>query len=181
MSKKPDILERTIVAQSHLFDIENLHLRFSNGEERHFERVHGRGHGSVMIVPLLDKETVLLVREYGAGVDDYVLGFPKGTVEKEESVLSTATRELREEVGYGAHQFLMLARLSASPGYLSSVMDVMLATDLYPDPIVGDEPEAIEVVPWRLDNIDALLTNPEFHEGRSVAALLMVWRRYAFI
>ena len=178
MPKKPDILSSTIIAQSQLFDIEGIHLRFSNGQERHFERIKGRADGAVMIVPLLDKDTVLLVREYSAGVNEYVLGFPKGSIEADEDLRVTAERELKEEIGYGARDISFLARYSASPGYMRSMMHVLLAKDLYQESIPGDEPEPLEVVPWKLKNIDVLLANPEFHEARSVAALFLVERRW---
>ena len=177
MNKKPEILHKTVLAQSRLFNIEGLHLRFSNGQERHFERIHGRGNGSVMIVPMLDNETILLVREYSAGVDEYVLGFPKGAVEQDEDLLATAERELKEEVGYGAHDMWVIACYSASPGYLRSMMHIIVAKDLYRAPIPGDEPEPMAVIPWRLDCIDDLLADPEFHEARSVAALLLLERQ----
>lgn len=176
MTKKPELLNSTILAQSRLFDIEGLHLRFSNGQERHFERIRGHASGSVMIVPLLDEKTVLLVREYSAGVDDYVLGFPKGAVETDEDLLATADRELKEEVGYGARDMSIIARYSASPGYMHSMMHVVLAKDLYQQVETGDEPEPMEVIPWKLSKIDELLANPEFHEARSVAALFLVTR-----
>lgn len=177
MSKKPNILSTTVIAKSKLFDIEDVHLRFSNGQERHFERIHGhRGYGSVMVVAMPDPETVLLVREYGVGADSYVLGFPKGAMEKEEDPIVTAGREIKEELGYGARQFTYLTRVSASPGYLRSMMDVIIATDLYEEKIEGDEPEPLEVIPWKLSQMDELLKNPEFHEARSIAALLLVER-----
>lgn len=177
MLKKPEILNSTVIAQSRCFDIEGVHLRFSNGQERHFERIKGRSYGSVMIVPMLDDETILLIREYGAGVDEYVLAFPKGAVEVEEDLLVTADRELKEEVGYGARHLSVLARYSASPGYMESMMHVVLAKDLYEAAESGDEPEPLEVVPWKLNRMDELLANPEFHEARSVAALFLVQRR----
>lgn len=176
MPVKPKILNTVVLAKSRLFDIEGVHLRFSNGQERHFERIHGHGHGSVMIVPMLDAQTVLLVREYSVGVEGYVLGFPKGAVEKGEDPLVTAAREIKEEVGYGARHFTRLSQVSASPGYLRSMMDIIIATDLYHEKIEGDEPEPLEVIPWKLSEIDALLSNPEFHEARSIAALLLVER-----
>ena len=178
MSKKPEILQTVVLAQSRLFDIEDVHLRFSNGQERHFERIRGHGHGSVMIVPMLDPETILLVREYGVGVNDYVLGFPKGAVEKDEDPLTTAAREIKEEVGYGANHLELIAKVSASPGYLQSMMHIIIATDLYRETETGDEPEPMQVVPWKLTQIDELLKNPEFHEARSLAALLLIERRY---
>lgn len=178
MNKKPLVLNETVVAQSRLFDIKEFHLRFSNGQERCFERISGRGYGSVMIVPLLNEETVLLVREYGAGVDDYVLGFPKGAMENKEDILVTAERELKEEVGYGARDMSIIACYSASPGYLHSMMHVIVARDLYKAIAYGDEPEPLEIIPWKLSNLDELLIHPEFHEARSVAALFLVERQW---
>ncbi len=179
MPKKPQLLGSSIEAKSRLFEVEGLHLKFSNGVERHFERIKGIfGRGSVMIVPMLDDQTVLLIREYAAGLDDYVLGFPKGAVESGEDLLKTANRELMEEVGYGAKDLTRLTRMSASPGYLASMMDIILARDLYPSPIEGDEPEPIEVIPWSLNQIDQLLAHPEFREARSIAALLWIERKF---
>ncbi|MGO2010201.1 MAG: ADP compounds hydrolase NudE, partial [Vreelandella alkaliphila] len=50
--KKPQILARTNVAKSRLFQIESLDLRFSNGEERQFERLTGADRGAVMIIAM---------------------------------------------------------------------------------------------------------------------------------
>ena len=176
MSKEPQILGRRIVAQSRLFEIEEVHLRFENGQERHFERIKARSQGAVMVVPMLDQDTILLVREYGAGVDGYTLGFPKGGVESGEDLLETANRELREETGFAARQLREIKQMSISPGYQSAVMRLVLATDLYESPLEGDEPEPIEVVPWKLDDAEELLLHPEFFEARSVAAFLLVCR-----
>lgn len=96
---KPQILDRRTMAKSRLFTIESLDLRFSNGEERCFERLRSSGFGAVMIIPLVDAETLLLIREYGAGVDDYTLGFPKGLIDEGETPRMAANRELQEEVG----------------------------------------------------------------------------------
>jgi ADP-ribose diphosphatase len=174
--KKPETIKTTILAESPLFTIEGFHLRFSNGEQRCYERVRGRGHGSVLIVPLLNNETILLVREYAGGVDEYVLAFPKGAIDLGEDVLKTANRELMEEVGYGANKLTKLGRSSASPGFMASMMDIVLAEDLHPQTAEGDEPEPLEVIPWKLNQIDELLANPEFHESRSQAALLLLER-----
>lgn len=171
--KKPVILETKILARTNIFQIEGVHLRFSNGEERHFERLHGKKHGSVMIVPLLDNETVLLVREYGVGFEDYFIGLPKGTVDSDEDFFTAANRELMEEIGYGAKELQLLKSFS-SPAYTTRQMKVVLARDLYPKRLPGDEPEAIEVVPWKLSDLDLLINREDFHEANSIAALYMV-------
>lgn len=175
--KKPTILRTLPMKDNPLFEIEQLELRFSNGAERTFFRVHSLMRTAVMIVPILNNDTLLLIREYGAGIDEYTLGFPKGALDKNEEVLEGANRELKEEVGYGSHQLQHLKTFSTSPGYMSSRMHLVMATDLYEERLQGDEPEPIEVVPWPLARWQELLQRPDFHEARSLAALLYVQQR----
>jgi ADP-ribose diphosphatase len=173
--RKPSVLETKILAKTKIFQIEGVHLRFSNGEERHYERLRGsRGAEAVMIVPILDSETVLLIKEYAVGLEDYYLGFPKGTVDDNEDFLVAANRELMEETGYGARNLEILKTMSSSPAYTTKKMKIILASDLYEKRLEGDEPETIEVVPWKLDNLEALISRDDFHEARSIAALFMV-------
>ncbi len=172
---KPDILHQEIIAQSRLFRIERLELRFSNGVEVEYERLIGSGnsHGAVLVVPLLDDETVLLIREYAAGVHRYELALPKGRIEAGESPLEAANRELMEETGYGARALSEMGQLTLAPAYIRGASHIILARDLYPSHRTGDEPEPIEVIPWRLDNLSALLQHEECSEARSIAALFM--------
>lgn len=170
----PEILKRHEVAKTRLFRVEELLLKFSNGVERIYERLCHPAHGAVMIVPMLDEETVLLVREYGAGVEEYQLGLPKGACNASEDRLSAANRELMEEVGYGAHHLEFIKKISLSPSYMEHDIDVILAQQLYEHRLPGDEPEELEVVPWRLSDLDQLVARADFTEGRSIAALYMV-------
>ncbi len=178
MPEKPTITKLATVARSRIFRLETVDLEFANGEKRQYERIRGnrRAKGSVMIVPMLSDDELLLIREYYVGVDEYVLGFPKGLIDPDEALFSAANRELQEEVGYAANQFETLGRYSAQPGYSADRMAIVLARDLYPARLQGDEPEEIEVVPWRLSQVDQLLEQPDFHESRSVVALLLLER-----
>ena len=154
--------------------VEVLDLEFSNGERRLYERLHGRGHGAVAVVPMLDADTVLLVREYAAGVHRYELGLVKGRIDAGESPIEAANRELMEEAGYGARELTHLRDITLAPVYMSHATHLVLARDLYPQRLAGDEPEELEIVPWKLDDIGQLILREEFSEGRSVAALFIV-------
>jgi ADP-ribose diphosphatase len=173
MKEKPRILSSQTVAKSRLFEVERLDLEFSNGVTAAYERLCNRSHGAVLIVPMLDADTVLLIREYAAGVHRYELALPKGKVEADEDMHVAANRELMEEVGYGARKLQTLTRMTLAPGYFSHVTDVILAEDLYPQRIPGDEPEPIEIVPWSLSRLEALLQREDCTEARSIAALFM--------
>ena len=153
--------------------VEQVDLEFSNGEQRTYERLKGSGLGAVIIVPMLDDETVLLIREYGVGVDRYELGLPKGRLDRDETVEQGADRELKEEVGYGARKLKILHNLSLSPSYMTHMAHVVLAQDLYPERLRGDEPEPLEVVPWKLADLHTLVSRDDVTEGRSIAALFM--------
>jgi ADP-ribose diphosphatase len=161
------------------YRMERLDLEFGNGERRRYERLHGRGHGAVAVVPLLDDDTVLLVREYAAGVHRYELGLVKGRIDAGETPLQAADRELKEEAGYGARSLQVLRALSLAPTYMSHQTHLVLARDLYPERLPGDEPEELEVVPWRLDRLHELILREDFSEGRSIAALFIAreWLR----
>lgn len=177
MPRKPRILDQRIVAESRLFCIEQVDLEFSNGVRTQYERLRSSGFGAVLIVPMLDAETVLLIREYAGGTHRYELALPKGRIEHEEDILEAANREIMEEVGYGAHHLEVINHLSIAPGYLGHTTHIILATDLYQKRLAGDEPEEIEVVPWRLDRLNELVSREDFTEARSVAALYLARER----
>lgn len=174
MAEKPEILATRVVARSRLFEIQQVDLRFANGNEVRFEKLTNRGHGAVMVIPLLDDSTVLLVREYSAGTERYELALPKGRLERGEDLLVAADRELMEEVGYGARQLEHLTAFTIAPGYLGHSTDVILASDLYPSRLPGDEPEPPGVVPWSLDDLPSLFAREDCTEARTIAALYMV-------
>ncbi len=113
MSRRLPIIHRITEHDAGPYRLERLDLEFANGERRHYERLHGRGHGAVVVVPMLDADTVLLVREYAAGVHRYELGLVKGRIDAGETPEQAADRELKEEAGYGARELDRAARADA--------------------------------------------------------------------
>jgi len=179
VTRKLPIIHDIVESDLGPYRVEDLDLEFSNGEHRRFQRLHGRGHGAVAVVPMMDADTVLLVREYAAGVHRYELGLVKGRIDAGETPLEAANRELKEEAGYGAHSLLELRELTLAPTYMSHTTHIILARDLYEERLPGDEPEPLEVVPWRLDALHELILREDFSEGRSLAALFIAreWLR----
>ena len=173
---KPEILAQQTVAQSKLFSIESLDLRFSNGEERTYERMKPSGRNAVMMVPITEQGDILLVREYAAGTERYELGFPKGLIDPGEQPNEAAVRELKEEIGFGANKLTPLKEVILAPSYFSSKMTLFIAEDLYPEKLEGDEPEPLDIVRWPIAQAEELLTHLDFCEARSITALLLTLR-----
>lgn len=173
MSRRLPTIHGVTEQEAGPYRMERLDLEFANGERRRFDRLVTRGHGAVVVVPMLDDETVLLVREYAAGVHRYELGLVKGRIDAGETPEQAADRELKEEAGYGARRLDVLRPLSLAPTYMSHQSWLVLARGLYPEKLPGDEPEELEVVPWKLERLDELMLREDFSEGRSLAALFI--------
>jgi ADP-ribose diphosphatase len=172
----PTIHNREIVAKSQFFRVERVDLEFSNGATRQFERMAGQGRGAVMIVPITADNQLLLIREYGAGTHSYQLGFPKGLIDPGESPLEAANRELQEEVGYAANELHDIHTVGMAPTFFNARMHIVIARDMYPQKLEGDEPEPLEVIKWPLAETEVLLAREDFIEARGIAALFLTQR-----
>jgi len=172
--KTPTITACKVVAQSRLFRIEQLDITFPNGVEVIYERLKGSSNGGVLVVALQKDNSFLMVREYGVGVEGYELMFPKGRIEDNEPVEEAANRELQEEVGFAAGKLTLVKTMTLAPGYMGHLTHIVLAEDLYPARLEGDEPEPLQVVSWDVDNIDELAMLTDVTEARTIAAAYIV-------
>lgn len=174
--KKPEILSIKNVGEGNLFKIEQIDLLFSNGEKRTFERCRGRlaAQGAVLIIPFLDENNLLLVKEYAAGIEQYEITFPKGLIDNGEKIEEAVQRELREEGGYGAKRIEFLKTLSLAPNYLASRIHLVAAYDLFPDPLSGDEPEPLQSIAWPINQLNDLAVREDFSGAANLAALYYI-------
>jgi ADP-ribose pyrophosphatase len=115
--------------------------------------------GAVMIVALLDADTLVLERQFRYPLGRSFIEMPAGKLEPGEDVLACARRELREETGYEAADWMRLGAMNNAIGYSDEKIEVYLARELS---FVGAGTEAGEVLevftaPWRqlLEWIDA--------------------------
>jgi len=171
MKQKPRVIKREIIAKTKIFRVEAMDLEFSNGEKRQYERLVGSERGAVLIVAKPTQNSVLLISEYSAGTDRYELAFPKGKIDKDETPIEAANRELQEETGFAAKKLTHITSMTIAPGYLGHTTHIVMAEDLYPSTQEGDEPEPLEVTEWSFDQIPELLNREDFTEARSIAAL----------
>ena len=172
--RKPTILDVATRTKSRFFVIEAVRLLFSNGNEREFERIAAEPVATtVSIIALTADQEVLLVREYAAGVDRYEWTLPSGRVEPGESLDRAAVRELMEECGYAARRVERICRLAMAPSICGYQTEIVLARDLYPCRLKGDEPEQLECAAWPLDRVVGPSGEPIVRDARTLAALFV--------
>ena len=147
-----------------------------------FERDLVHHPGAVSIVPLLDGGTVILVRQYRAPLDDYVLEIPAGKrdVANEEPIV-TAQRELAEEIGMTADHVELLAEFYNSPGFSDEHSYTFLARGLHETPMRRDgiEEQSMEIDRVPLAVVPSLIRAGEITDAKTIIGLMMTRERLA--
>lgn len=155
--------------------MKEVDLKFDSGKEATYEIIEGRG-DSTMVIPFLNEDTVLFVREYHAAQDEYQLGLCKGGIKEGKTPEETAILELQEEVGYYAERLDKLGVFTIMPGYLADKTHLFLARELSPSKLQGDEMEELEVVPYSFSRFEELIDKGEIKEARVISALYLTRR-----
>lgn len=133
-------------------------------------------HGDVVaVVPLLEGEDVLLVRQYRLAAGQALLEVPAGGVDEGETAEEAARRELEEECGQRAGRLERLGGFYVSPGYCSEYVHMFLATRLEPTQARPEADEQISVVRLSLAEALGLVRGGEIRDGKSIIGLM--WTR----
>ena len=166
----PIIKNKSTIITTKLFKINKLDIEFDNQAIREYEVISGTGSGAVMIIPILG-DNFLFIREYAAAINNYSLTFPKGKIDDGESILVAANRELQEEIGYKANKIRQIFSLNLAPGYMDHNTYIILAENLVPSKLNGDEPEDLEVIKYNKNNLSNLLLESNNIDSRALASL----------
>lgn len=123
------------------------------------------------VIALLPDRRVVLVRQWRFGVQAPTLEIPGGMIDDGEDARQAAERELMEETGYRAGDWLCLGRVEPNPAFLSNTCTAWLARDLVrvSDP-VGDGEEEIEVETVALAEIAGLITGGQIKHALVISA-----------
>ena len=150
--------------------------RFSSPDGDEFERELVHHPGAVSVVPVLDGDRVVLLRQYRAAVDRELLEIPAGKLDVEgEGADATARRELEEELGLRAGRLDKLAEFYNSPGFSDEHSVVFLGRDLErcETSLQGVEEQHMTVEEVDLERVPDLIARGEIVDAKTIIGLCL--------
>lgn len=171
-----ELLESKVAYEGYGVDVEIRRYRRADGTE--VERQVIDHPGSVAILAHDDEFVYLVAQPREAVEEDALLEIPAGTLDRDgETELECARRELAEEAELAAAEWTELAKIYPSPGYISELVTIFIATDLTPASGDRDDDEAIDIVRLPIAELGRAL--PRIRDASTLIALMALRDRLA--
>lgn len=127
--------------------------------------------GASLIVPFLNADTVVILKQYRATLDRYHYEFPAGTLEPGEKPADCARREIREEAGYAAGKLTKMGHIYPVPGYSDEIIYIYKAEKLTPHKDKGDADEILQPLIVSRVQLQKLFKAGKILDAKTIAGL----------
>jgi len=177
LQQDKDLIEEAVSSQE-IYKGKIVHLfcdtvRLPNGKEATREVIHHVG--AAAVVPLTDEGNVILVRQYRYPFAQVMLEIPAGKLDAGEDPLECAKRELVEETGYDAKEFVYLGAFYPSVAMLDEVIHLYLARNMILRETKPDEDEFLHVEQRPLQQVVEAVMRGEISDGKTQTAILKAY------
>lgn len=147
-------------------------VKLPSGESIRFETVMKQA--GTVVIPLVDKTTILMNLQYRVPVKTWIYEFPGGKIEKNETARQNALKELEEELGYKAGKMKFIAKIHPAPYITNDVQHIFLATDLRKTKRSLEKGEIIKMKRIKIKNAMKMLKAGKITDAATIIALLML-------
>ena len=142
-----------------------------NGKEAWREVVHHPGASAVVAID--ENNRIIMEKQFRYALNDYLLEIPAGKLDKGEDPLVCAKRELEEETGIIASEWISLGTIATSPGFCNEVIHLYVAKGLSKGEIHWDEDEYVEVERYTSDELLQCIKEETIKDSKTLSALLL--------
>ena len=172
------LFEETVESKS-VFDGRLLHVfedtvRMPDGALKTREYIRHRG--AACVLPLTEAGEVYLVHQFRYPFHAVLTELPAGKVDAGETHLEAAKRELKEETGLLADEWIDLGGLYTSVAYSDEYIGMFLARGLHQDEQTPDEGEFLTVEKKPLSEVIEVVMNDQIRDPKSQLAVLKTAR-----
>jgi ADP-ribose pyrophosphatase len=135
---------------------------------KHATREYVQHPGAVMVIPLFDDGRVLMERQYRYPLARVMTEFPAGKLDPQEGALACAIRELKEETGYTAREYVYLTRIHPVISYSTEFIDIYLARGLSAGEAKLDDGEFLETFTATLPELLDWVRNGQITDVKTI-------------
>ena len=174
MELREETVESTEAFSGRLVKLRVDKVRLPNGRETTREIVVHRG--AVAIVPLIDTDRVVMIRQFRQAAGEVLVEIPAGTLELGEDPDACAHREMQEEIGYQADRLDLMFRSYLAPGYSTEMLYTYLARGLSPASLAREPDEFIDIIEVSLGEALGMIRTGEIKDAKTICGILMAMR-----
>ena len=157
------------------FELLTENVELPNGRRVDYDLV--RHPGAAAVVPFLDEDRIMLIRQYRFATGGDIFEIPAGKLDPGESPEQCAKRELLEETGYRAGRLEKLGAIWTSPGLTDEIIHLYAAFDLSLEAQQLEPDEIIELVPMDFSAAVDLVRESAIIDAKTATALLLTFDR----
>jgi ADP-ribose pyrophosphatase len=150
------------------FCVEEVEL--ANGHMQRFEVLYHPGAAAVL--PFLDENRVLMLRQYRHPIRDWMWEVPAGKLDPGEDAADCVVRELEEETGYRAGRIDRVGEVLTAPGFTDERIVLYTAHDLGPGTMARGPGEQIEMHEMDFDEVLTMIASKEIIDAKTIATFL---------
>lgn len=173
MNLKEEKVSSTLHYDGRIIKVYNDEIILPDGNGAYREYI--KHPGGICVVPITDKKEILMVRQYRYPYGEEVVEIPAGKRDSfTEDPLEGGKRELKEELGVTAENFLFLGKFYPTPGYTDEVIYMYAAWGLDFGETNPDEDEFLEGEKYPLDLLLEKIMAGEIPDGKTQTAVLKV-------
>jgi 8-oxo-dGTP pyrophosphatase MutT (NUDIX family) len=127
--------------------------------------------GAVLMIPFLDRSHLVFIRQFRPVVRGYLYELPAGTLDRGETPLDCARREIMEETGFSAKRFSLIGKIYPVPGYSTEKILIYEARGLKKEPKPGDADEIIQRRIFNKSEVTRLFKTGRIVDAKTISAL----------
>lgn len=134
--------------------------------------------GGVGIVAVTPEDEIILVKQFRKPLEKAIYEIPAGKLDPGEDHAACGIRELEEETGLKAKNFIYLGFIYPSPGFTDEVTHMYLATGLYAGVMHPDQDEYLDIEKVKIDRMHEMIMNNEINDAKTVAGFFKAMAVY---
>jgi len=162
-------VSKELIFKGKILNLEKYNVRLPNGNISTREVVDNPG--AVAVLPIDEEGYIYFVKQYRFPIREVLIEIPAGKFDSpNEDPLECGKRELEEETGLMAKEWIYLGYIYTTPGFSNEKIHLYAAKELHNVGSKPDDDEFVEVVKIYSDDVEKMIKTGGITDSKSICA-----------